>query len=53
VEKPEEKRPRHKWFNIKMDIQEVGWGSTDLIDMAHDKYRWWALVNALINLRVP
>jgi hypothetical protein len=32
--KPEEKRPRSKWDNIKMDPQEVVWGSMDLIDMA-------------------
>jgi hypothetical protein len=52
VAKPEEKRPRCKWDNIKMDLQEVGWRSKDLIDMAHDKDWWWALVNVVMNLRV-
>jgi hypothetical protein len=53
VEKPVEKRTRQKWDNIKMDLQEVGWGSTDLIDIAQDKYGWWSLSNAVMNLRVP
>jgi hypothetical protein len=39
--------------NIKMDIQEVGWEGVDWIDMAQDRERWWALVNAVMNLRVP
>jgi hypothetical protein len=34
-------RPRHRWEdNIKMDLQEVGWGSMDWIDMAQDRDRW-------------
>jgi hypothetical protein len=36
-----------------MDIQEVGWGGMDWIDMACDRDRWQALVNAVMNLRVP
>jgi len=52
VGKPEEKRPRRKWDNIKMDPQEVGWRSMDWIDMAQVRDRWWALVNAVTNLRV-
>jgi hypothetical protein len=36
-----------------MDLQEVGWGDMDWIDMAQDKDRWWALVSAVMNLRVP
>jgi hypothetical protein len=36
-----------------MDLQEVGWEGVDWIDMAQDRDRWWALVNAVMNLRVP
>ena len=43
---------RCRWKgNIKMCIQEVGWGYMDLIAAAQD--RWWALVNAVMNIRVP
>jgi hypothetical protein len=38
--------------NIKMDIQEVGCESMDWIELAQDRERWWALVNAVMNLRV-
>ena len=58
VGKPEGKRPlerpRCRWEdNIKMDLQEVGWGGMDWIDLAEDRDRWWALVNAVMNLQVP
>jgi len=58
VGKPEGKRPigrpRHRWDdNIKMDIQEVGCGVMDWIDLAQERDRWRALVNAVMNLRVP
>jgi hypothetical protein len=36
-----------------MDQQEVGCGSRDWIDLAQDRDRWWGLVNAVMNLRVP
>jgi len=45
-------RARHRWEdNIKMDIQEVGCGGMDWIELAHDRDRWRALVNAVMNLR--
>jgi hypothetical protein len=49
-------RPRRRWKdNIKMNLQEVRWGEggMDWIDTAQDRERWRALVNAVMNLRVP
>jgi hypothetical protein len=36
-----------------MDLQEVGWRDMDWIELAQDGDRWWTLVNAVLNLRVP
>ena len=58
VGKPEGRRPlgrpRRRWAdNIKMDLQEVGCGYMDWIGLAQDRDRWWTLVSAVMNLRVP
>jgi len=47
-------RPRRRWENnIKMNPKGVGCGGTDWIGRFQDRDRWWALVNAVMNLRVP
>jgi hypothetical protein len=58
VGKPEGKRPlgrprRRQANNIRMDLGEVGWGDVDWIGLAQNKNRWRALVNSVMNLRVP
>jgi hypothetical protein len=58
VVKPEGKRqlgrPRRRWIdNIKMDLLEIGLSVVDWIGLAQDWYRWRALVNSVMNLRVP
>jgi hypothetical protein len=58
VRKPEGKRPlgrpRRRWIdNIKMDLLEKGLNVVDWIGLAQDRYRWRAVVNSVMNLRVP
>ena len=54
---PEGKRPlgkpRRKWEDIKKNLQVVGCGDLDWIELAQDRERWRALVNAVMNFRVP
>ena len=55
--KPEGKRPlgrpRCRWEDIKMHLQELGCGGMDWIELAEDRGRWRAFVRAVVNLRVP
>jgi hypothetical protein len=58
VGKPEGKRPlsrtRRRWEdNIKTELQAVGCGSGDWIELAHDRDRWRKIVNVVMNFRVP
>jgi hypothetical protein len=58
VGKPEGKRPlgrpRRRWVdNIKMDLREIGWDGEDWMAMAQERDQWRALVNTVLNLRVP
>jgi hypothetical protein len=58
VGKPEGKiplgSPKRRWVdNIKMDLRETGWGGMDWIDLSQDRDQWKALVNTVMNLRVP
>jgi hypothetical protein len=58
VGKPEGKRqlgnPRRRWVdNIKIDLREIGWDCMDWIELAQDRGQWRALVNTVMNLRVP
>jgi hypothetical protein len=58
VRKPEGKRPlrrpRRRWVdNIKMYLREIGWGGMYWIDLAQDRDQWRALVDTIMNFRVP
>jgi hypothetical protein len=58
VGKPEGKRPlgrpRRRWEdNIIMHLREIGWGGMDWIDLSQDRDLWRALMNTVLNLRVP
>jgi hypothetical protein len=58
VRKAEGKRPlgrsiRRSVDNIKMDLVDIGWGDVDWISLAQDVDKWRALVNAVMNLRIP
>jgi hypothetical protein len=58
VGKPEGRRPlerpRRRWVdNIKMDLREIGWDGADWVDLAKYRDHWRALVNTVMNLRVP
>jgi hypothetical protein len=47
-------RPRHRWVhNIKIDLLEIGWGGVGWIGPAQDRDKWRALMNAVMNLRIP
>jgi hypothetical protein len=47
-------RQRRRWVDsIRMDLEEVGWGNVDWIGLAQDRDKWRALVNSVLNLRVP
>ena len=52
--KPKGKRPRRRWEdNIKMDLQKVGKGCGDSMELAQDRDRWRALVSTVMNFRFP
>jgi hypothetical protein len=58
VGKPEGKRPqgrpRCRWVdNVKVDLREVGWVGMDLIELAHGRDQWRALMNTVMNLQIP
>jgi hypothetical protein len=58
VGKPEGRRPlgrpRRRWLdNVRIDLVEVEWGDVDWIGLVQDRDRWRALVNSVLNLRVP
>jgi hypothetical protein len=46
-------RPRRRWLDIRMDLGEMGWNDLGWIGLAQDRNGWRALVNSVLNLRVP
>jgi hypothetical protein len=47
-------RPKRRWVdNIRIDLSEIGWGGVDWIGLAQDRDKWRALVNVVMNFRVP
>jgi hypothetical protein len=46
-------RPRHRWVDSRMDLRKIGWKGVDWMHLAQDMDQWWALVNMIVNLRVP
>jgi transposase len=58
VGRPESKRPlgrpRHRWEdNIKMGLRDIGINGANWIQLAQDRFQWWAFVNMVMNLQVP
>jgi hypothetical protein len=57
IEKPKGKKPlgktRHRWEYFTMDLKEIGWGRVDQVHVAKNKERLRALVNTIMNVRVP
>jgi hypothetical protein len=58
VGKPEGRRPlgrsRRRWEdNIKMNLQKIGGGRGDWMELAQDRHGWWALVSTVKNFRIP
>lgn len=60
MRRPERKKtiklgiPRHRWDdNIKLYLQEVGWGNIGWIDLVLDRNGWRAIVNAALNIKIP
>jgi hypothetical protein len=58
MEKPEGNRPlgrpRRRWMDyIKMDLREIGWDGVDWVELAQGRNQWRALVNSVMNFRVP
>jgi hypothetical protein len=47
-------RSRHRWEdNIRVDLKKIGWEGVDWIHLAQDGDRWWAVVNMVMNFRIP
>jgi hypothetical protein len=57
VGKPEGKRllgrTRYRWKDVKIEFREIGWEGVDWIHLAHDRDQWGAVVNTVINFRIP